>query len=131
MVAYQADLIFLTLMDYKVEPRHKFEKDDLIPQLVRYLVQDQTHPRNIYHALSGENREKNYFALSILSHLRENRYLYHDDLRRLVKGTYLRKEAQDQVLQILEELSLLSPDRGGKGRILKKNVFPESLRIGK
>jgi hypothetical protein len=33
----------------------------LIPQLIKYLVREHTHPRNIYNELSGNNRTKQFF----------------------------------------------------------------------
>lgn len=37
-----------------------FDKDDLVPNLVRYLVKDYTHPRNIWNALGHSTK---YFGL--------------------------------------------------------------------
>jgi hypothetical protein len=72
----------------------------LIPQLVKGLVRDQTHPRNIYNALTGNNRAKQfYFALEVLSHLRDNARLRPADTRRLCKGSYLRDADRTAILE--------------------------------
>jgi len=106
--------------------------DGLVPLVVRYLVKEHTHPRNIYAALSGQNKEmKFYFALAVLAHLRDNARLRSSDLKRLSRGTYLRQEAQDQVLQTLIELGLISSLTTKKGARLRKNLFPEKLKVGK
>ena len=109
-----------------------FAPNDLIPNIVKYLVRDHTHPRNILAALSGENKDmKFFFALSALAHLRDNTYLSHSDIRTLSQGTYLRKEAQDQVLEILVNLGLISSWTAKRGAKLRKNLFPERLKVGK
>src|SRR6266498_1661027 len=44
-----------------------FGANHLMPLIVKYLVKDHTHPRNVLNALSGDNRDmKFYFALSAL-----------------------------------------------------------------
>lgn len=107
-----------------------YERDDLLPQIVKYLVSELTHPRNIYSELTGDNKEKKfYFALAILAHFRDNKYLTYDDIRRVGRGTYLRKEAQNEVLSLLETMGFISGTRGAKGRTLKKSIYPRPLRI--
>ena len=105
-------------------------KDDLVPSLVRYLVREHTHPRNIWNELSNPNRERKYYlALGILAHLRDHKRLAADDVRRLARGTYLRKEAQEQVLDALTDLGLLGNRQSAKGATLRKNLFKEDIRI--
>jgi hypothetical protein len=104
----------------------------LLPNIVKYLVLEHTHPKNIYSSLRGENRDvKFYFSLSVLAHLRDNKRLSHDDIAGLVKGTYLRKEAQDDVLEILVSLGLISSWQTKRGASLTKNLYPELLKVGK
>lgn len=104
----------------------------LIPSIVKYLVKDHTHPRNILTALTGANKQMQfYFALSVLAHLRDNRYLSYLDIRRLSQGTYLRKEAQDQVLGKLVNLGLISAWETKRGARLQKNLYPQMLKVGK
>lgn len=105
--------------------------DGLVPSLVRYMVKDLTHPRNIRDALTGDNREmKFYFALATLAHLRDNARLTHSDVTRLSHGTYLRKEAKDQVLNTLVSLGLISSWETKRGATLRKKLFPEPLKVG-
>jgi hypothetical protein len=104
----------------------------LLPSIIKYLVKDHTHPKNIYNSLPAENREtKFYFALSILAHFRDNTYLSHSDNSRLGRGTYLRKETQNEVLQALLSLGLISSWETRRGAALKKNLFPEPLKVGR
>jgi len=104
----------------------------LLPSIIKYLVKSNTHPKNIYSSLSADNREmKFYFALSVLAHFRDNTYLSHTDISRLVRGTYLRKDAQDNVLQTLMSLGLISSWETKRGAALRKNLFPELLKVGK
>lgn len=104
----------------------------LLPSIIKYLVKDHTHPKNIYNSLPAENRDtKFYFALSLLAHLRDNNYLSHFDISRLVRGTYLRKEAQNEVLQTLLSLGLISSWETKRGATLEKNLFPELLKVGR
>lgn len=106
------------------------EKDDLVPSLVRYLVREHTHPRNIWNELSNPNRDRKYYlALGMLAHLRDHKRLTIDDVRRLARGTYLRKESQDQVLDVLTGLGLLGNRQSTKGATLRKNLFKEDIRI--
>ncbi len=108
------------------------EKGDLLPSVIRYLVQDHTHPRNIRGALSSDNREKRFhFALAVMAHFRDNKRLTDADVARIGRGTYLRKEAQEQVLATLEGLNLVRSRGSRKGATLGRNLFPEVLKVGK
>jgi hypothetical protein len=103
---------------------------DLLPNLVKYLVREHTHPRNIYAALTADNREvKYYFALSVLAHLRDNKRLTSDDVTRLSRGTYLRKDTKGGVLDTLQSLGLIGNWGTKNGATLKKNLYPEELRL--
>ncbi len=105
-------------------------KGDLLPSIVQYLVKEHTHPRNIWDELSNPNRDKKYYlALGMLAHLRDHKRLTTDDIRRLASGTYLRQEAQDQVLDVLSNLGLLANRQSAKGATLRKNLFKEDIRI--
>lgn len=106
--------------------------DSLIPSVVKYLVKDHTHPKNIYSELAGGNREpKFYFALSVLAHFRDNRRLTADDIRSLGRGTYLRKDAQASALETLRSMNLISNWRTKRGARMRKSLFPEPLRVGR
>ena len=108
-----------------------FGSTDLLPNIVKYLVKDHTHPKNIYNSLGSDNREmKFYFALGILAHLRDNKRFTQDDSARLSRGTYLRKDAKESVLDAIASLGLVGSWGTRKGARLKKNLFPELLRIG-
>jgi hypothetical protein len=125
-----ADIQGLQRIEY--ESPSGLSPGDLIPNMVKYLVKDQTHPRNIFTSLTGDNKEaKFYFALSALGHLRDNTYLSHSDIRRLSRGTWLRKEAQDQVLEAMRTLGLISAWTTKRGAKLRKNLYPEPLKVGR
>jgi len=105
-------------------------KGDLLPSIVQYLVREHTHPRNIWNALGNPNRDKKYYlALGMLAHLRDHRRLTSEDMRRLARGTYLRKEAQDQIVGVLSDLGLLANRQAAKGMTLRKNLFKEDIRV--
>jgi hypothetical protein len=107
------------------------ESSGLIPQIVKGLVRDHTHPRNIFNALSGNNRNKQfYFALEVLAHLRDNARLSPDEMRRLCPGSYLRTSDREAVMQTMGELNLLGTLKSAKGVTLRKNLFPEILKVG-
>ncbi|MGA3324752.1 MAG: hypothetical protein ABSF45_09785 [Terriglobia bacterium] len=106
------------------------ETDGLLPSIARYLVRDQTHPRHIWDNLSSTNRDKKfYLSLAILAHFRENKRLPHEDITRLSKGLYLRKDAQDEVLDILEDQKLISATGSRRGAKLAKRIYPRELRL--
>ncbi len=105
---------------------------DLLPNVIKYLVKNHTYPNNIYNRLDADNREtKFYLALSILTHFRDNRYLTALDVTRLTRGTYLRKEAKEEILDVLLSLDIISAWTSKRGAEIKKNLFPEPLRVGK
>lgn len=107
-----------------------YETDALLPSLVRYLVKEQTHPRNILEKLSPPNREKKYwYALSLLAHLRDNKRLSQHDRTRLSKGLYLRKEAQDEVVELLEDERYLAAVNTKAGAKLIKRIYPQPLNL--
>jgi hypothetical protein len=104
--------------------------DGLIANIVRYLIKDQTHPKNIWQKLGGENRDKKfYFALAILAHFRENKRLPYDESAHLSKGLYLRKEVQKEVTSLLEDLGYLSAVGSKLGAKLEKRLYPPPLRF--
>lgn len=108
-----------------------FSSSDLMPNIVKYLVKDHTHPKNIYDSLTGDNRDmKYYFALGVLAHLRDNRRFTHDDGVRLARGTYLRKDAKESVLDVLQSSGLIGSWGTSKGASLRRNLFPEPLKLG-
>jgi hypothetical protein len=125
-----ADIQGLQRIEYE-EPGG-YGTSSLLPQLIRYLVRDHTHPKNIFNALGGDNREsKFYFALSVLAHFRDNKRLPAKEVARLVKGTWLRTEAQEEVFEILFSLGLISSWHTKLGAQLRKNLFPDLLKLGK
>lgn len=103
----------------------------LLTGITKYLVKQHTHPRNIYNELSGDNRDTKFsFALSILSHFRDSTYLSRDDVARFARGTYLRKESQDEVLRSMVHLGIISDWQTKRGAMLRKNLYPEVLKAG-
>lgn len=123
-----ADIQGLQRIEY--ESPKGMKSGDLLPSVVRYLVKEHTHPKNIYNSLSNENRDmKYYFALGVLAHLRDNKRFTHEDGIRLARGTYLRKDTKDSVLNSLQALGLVGSWGSRKGAALRKNLFPELLKI--
>jgi hypothetical protein len=107
-----------------------YDPNGLIPNIVRYLIKDNTHPRNIWQELGGENKDKKfYLALAILAHFRENKRLLPEHTAQLSKGLYLRKEVQREVITLLEELGFLSAVGSRLGAKLKKRLYPPRLRF--
>src|ERR1035437_6479274 len=126
-----ADIQGLQRIEYD-DPKGGLDSASLLSSIIKYLVRRHTHPRNIYGALTGANREAKFtFALSVLAHLRDNKYLSQSDISRLVRGTYLRKDAQNDVLKTLVDLDLISSWETKRGATLRKNLFPELLNFGR
>jgi hypothetical protein len=106
------------------------EANDLLPNLVTYLVRDQTHPRHIWNRLSSPNRDKKfYFALAVLAHFRDNKRLSYEDRSRLSKGLWLRKEVQEEIIGLLDDLHLLSATGSRLGAKLSKRLYPPPLKL--
>lgn len=125
-----ADIQGLQRIEYD-DPKGLLGSGTLLSGIVKYLVKSHTHPKNIHAALNGNNREAKFtFAMSVLSHLRDNKHLSHGDISRLVRGTFLRKEAQDEVLQTLVDHNIISSWKATRGATLTKNLFPELLTLG-
>jgi len=72
---------------------------------------------------------KYYFALGVLAHLRDNKRFTNEDAVRLARGTYLRKDAKDGVLDLLESTGLIGSWGTKNGATLKKNLYPELLNL--
>lgn len=88
------------------------DEQNLTYQLNEHLVKKLTHPRNIYDELAGLDREKRFtLAMRVLAYFKKAKILRRDDLSKLVRGTYLRKEAVREVLALLKKRGLL------KGRL--------------
>lgn len=110
--------------------RTDYDPNGLVPNIVRYLIKDKTHPRNIWQELGGENKDKKfYLALAILAHFRDNKRLPPEDMAQLSKGLYLRKEVQKEVTTLLEELGFLSAVGSKLGAKLEKRIYPPQLRF--
>jgi len=58
-----------------------------------------------------------------------NAYLPQTEIKGLAKGTYLRKEAQQEVLQLMVDQGLISNWQSKNGAALRKNLFPEPLNV--
>ena len=101
----------------------------LLPQIVRYLVSSQTHPRNIWDALeSSGNREKRYyFALRVLAHFKTHKRLGSEHLSVISRGTYLRREEKEDVLETMSRLGLISSVGSKLGPRLAKNLYREPI----
>lgn len=101
------------------------QQKGLLPKLVKYLVQDITHPRNIWRALEAStNRHKHYYlALRILAHFRDSKRLTDHQLVALTKGTHLRQSDRTFVLETLDELGLVANVGSKAGIQLKKNLY--------
>jgi len=107
-----------------------YSPNGLIPNIIRYLIKDQTHPRAIWQKLSSENRDKKfYFALAVLAHFRDNKRLSDEDVKRLSKGLYLRKEVQREIVTLLADLGFLSAVHSRLGAKLVKRLYPPELRF--
>jgi hypothetical protein len=105
------------------------EQNGLLPKLIKYLVREQTHPRNIWNELEGtKNRAKRYYlALRVLAHFRDNKRLSNDQLTSLAGGTYLHKPDREAVLAKLGEMGLVAGIGRKKGAWLKKNIFRDPI----
>jgi hypothetical protein len=124
-----ADIQGLQRIEY--DSVNSLDTDGLIPQIVKYLVRQHTHPRNIYNALTGNNRTKQFFfALEVLAYLRDNARLPSAEIRRLCPGSYLRDTDRELVLEKMAERGLLGSISSRKGPKLTKNLFPELLKVG-
>jgi hypothetical protein len=105
--------------------------DSLLPSLANYLLKGQTHPRRIWDHLSSPNREKKfYFALAILAHFRDNKRLSYEDRKKLSQGLYLRKEVQDEVVNLLEDQQIIGATGSKLGAKLTKRMYPPPLKLG-
>lgn len=102
----------------------------LIPNIIKFMIKDLTHPRNIYDRLSGTNREMQfYFALSVLGYFREYSRLTASDAAQLARGTYLREDTRNNVLKVLKDLRIISSWETKRGAKLLKKLFPEKLKL--
>jgi hypothetical protein len=106
-----------------------FKEDSLFVLIARYLVKDQTHPRRVWEKLSSPRDKKFYLALMILAHFRDNQRLKEADIKRLSRGLYLKKEAQNEVMEVLEDRGIISARDSAKGAKLKKRLYPPKLKI--
>lgn len=102
----------------------------LLPQVVKYLMRDHTHPRRIWEALESDpNRDKLYIlALRVLAHFKDHKRLTADQLTALSRGTYIHKASRDALIANLESLGILGNIKSSTGATLKKNLYREAVR---
>jgi hypothetical protein len=106
-----------------------FKEDSLFVNIARYLVKEQTHPRRVWDKLSSPNRDKKfYLALMILAHFRDNQRLKALEIE-LSRGLYLKKDARNEVMDVLEDRGLISARDSSLGAKLKKRLYPPKLTI--
>jgi hypothetical protein len=101
--------------------------ESLTYQLMEHLVRKLTHPRNIFDELSGPDRDKMFFfAMRILAHFKKGKILRREDLKALIRGTWLRQNSVDEILRLLKRRGLLKGRLDGQkwkaGRNLYKHV---------
>lgn len=106
------------------------EEDGLLPKLVRYLVREHTHPRNIWDALEADAaRDKKYYlALRILAHFKDRKRLTGEQLTTLSRGTYLRKADKQDLMAQLGGMGLLGNVGSRHGATLEKKLFRDVVR---
>jgi len=104
--------------DLKGVQRFQYRKFDgltskaLTYQLNEHLVRKLTHPRYIYDQLSGADRTKMFtVAMRILAHFKRYENVRRVDLKEITRGTWLREESVQEVLQMLKDRDLI------KGRL--------------
>lgn len=120
-----SDIQGLQRMQY--ETIDGFDDKCLTYQLNHQLVRKLTHPRYIYDQLTGANRDKAYIvAMRILAHFKNHKILHRSDLTSLRRGSYLRRDAADDILDMLRSRSLITGRLDGQkwkaGRNLYRNV---------
>jgi hypothetical protein len=101
----------------------------LFPLLVKYLVNEHTHPRSIWEALESDpKRERKYYlALRILAHFRDNKRLTDYQLRNLAHGTDLRRPDTRQLVERLYDMGLLSNITRKAVATLRKRLFRDPV----
>jgi hypothetical protein len=106
------------------------DADSLLPSLANYLAKRETHPRRIWERLSAPNREKKfYLALAVLAHFRDNKRLSYADRTKLSRGLYLRKEVQDEVIELLEDQRIIGATGSKLGAKLIKRIYPPPFKL--
>ncbi|GJM23231.1 MAG: hypothetical protein DHS20C15_31460 [Planctomycetota bacterium] len=101
-----------------------FSDDCLTFQLNMELVRRLTHPRHVWDRLSGELREKQFiFAMRILAHFKNHKVLKRRDLNPMAKGSYLRDEAREEVMEIVHKRGLLKGRLDGQRWEAGKSLF--------
>ena len=104
-----------------------FTDDCLTYQLNLQLVQNLTHPRYVYDELSGANRDRAFIlAMRMLAHFKNQKVLRFRDIKPMARGSYLRDDAIDELLQILRRRRLIAGRLDGQkwkaGRNLYKKI---------
>jgi len=101
-----------------------FSEDCLTYQFAFELVKKLTHPRYVWDQLSGPLREKQFmFAMRVLAHFKNYKVLRRRDLSPMAKGSYLREDARDEVLEILHGRQLIKGRLDGQKWQSGKNLY--------
>lgn len=106
------------------------EDSGLVQQLMKYKVRAETHPRRVWESFGATDRKPKFlFAMGVLAHLRHGGRLSSSDRARVAQGTYLRRDAQDDVLEKLESLDLLRGVNSARGPYLSRALYRDDLRV--
>jgi len=77
--------------------------------LVKYILSKEFWIKKITKLLSGSRKaeKKQLMVLRIISHIRDHEKLTPDNIKSLIRGTRLRKEDRDEVLEIMRKHKLI------------------------
>jgi hypothetical protein len=101
-----------------------FNDDCLTYQLNHHLVKKLTHPRFIYDQLAGPNREKEFIvAMRLLAHFKRHERLRRADLPALAKGSYLRDNTLQMLIDLLRSRRLIVGRTDGQQWSLGKKIY--------
>lgn len=94
-------------------------------QLAKSILSKEFWVRKITKHLANSQKldKKILLSLKILAHLRDLVVLSLDNVKSLAKGTHLRKQDYDEVLDCLSDLNLIQRRRNSKVYILRRNIY--------
>ena len=105
---------------------YDFKRDvGLGDQIVTYILSKEYWVKKLWRSIpdSGKGPKKRLLALRILAHLREHEKLTPDNLTSLVRGTRLRRDDTDEVMDLLKDLGVIRRAPGGGAFIRRRSLY--------
>jgi hypothetical protein len=94
-------------------------------QLITYILSKEYWIKKIWSAIpeAGNELKQRLMAVKVLAHMRENAQLTNDNLKSIARGTRLRDDDRQEVVDVLLKLKLIRKIRGSSAYTQRRRLY--------